>query len=413
MAEKIIGMDLTLSDEYEAYLHIGIFLVSCYNIKDLLETDEQYLLNAQTFLSECLKSDVKDIKNTSKLYLGILNIDNQDAFNDYTRGLEFDDELLNDNYIFIQTLLDLDKKPQSVIRALNNLKERKNIPELLINYFLVIAYWEADKKNKAKKLLTKIKREDFSNYFHLRPHFDLACCVILNSSEAKVHLEELVELYPDSERFNKFLESAEKENLDATKGELIEILIPISCNNYRIISNDQIKVPSYRIDHGSPRKLKDGSKQPGEKGKLKKQKSPHPEYKNHLILTPKYKTGNKHQNIIQYYDKKGQLQVDEIFQDDMFDFIYYIIWLQDQDNKPLSFSTIVSSNHREQILRKEDPSEIKRFENCWATTKKSDTKRRRYSAVNKKLGYDLILYKHQTYRLRKDIKPDLKPFPDY
>ena len=261
MAEKIIGMDLTLSDEYEAYLHIGIFLVSCYNIKDLLETDEQYLLNAQTFLSECLKSDVKDIKNTSKLYLGILNIDNQDAFNDYTRGLEFDDELFNDIYIIFQTLHDLNKKPQSVIRALNNLKERKNIPELLINLLLVIAYDEAKQKDKAKKLLTEIKREDFSNYFHLLPVFDLACCVILDSSEAKDHLEELVELYPDSERFKEFLESAEKENLDAIKGELIEILIPISCNNYRIISNDQIKELSYTIDNGSPIKLKDRSKQ--------------------------------------------------------------------------------------------------------------------------------------------------------
>jgi len=208
-----------------------------------------------------LKSDVKDIKNTSKLYLGILNIDNQDAFNDYTRGLEFDDELLNDNYIFIQTFPDLEKKPRSAIRALNNLKERKNIPELLINFFLVIAYWEAKQKNKAKKLLTEIKREDFSNYFHVLPDFDLLCCVILNSSEAKVHLEELVERYPDSERFNKFLESAEKENLDAIKGELIEILIPISCNNYRIISNDQIKELSYTIDNGSPIKLKDRSKQ--------------------------------------------------------------------------------------------------------------------------------------------------------
>jgi hypothetical protein len=262
MAEKIIGMDLTLSDEYEAYLHIGIFLVSCYNIKDLLETDEQYLLNAQIFLSECLKSDVKDIKNTSKLYLGILNGDNQDAFNDYTRGLEFDDELLNDIYIFVQSLLDLDKKPQSVIQALNNLKERKNIPELQINLILVITYAGAKQKNKAKKLLTEIKREDFSNYFHLLPVFDLACCVILDSSEAKVHLEELVEQYPDSERFKEFLESAEKENLDAINGEPINILIPISCNNYSIISNDQIKELSYTIGHDSPRKLKDRSKHP-------------------------------------------------------------------------------------------------------------------------------------------------------
>jgi tetratricopeptide (TPR) repeat protein len=412
MAKKIIGMDLTLSDEYEAYLTIGIFLVSCYNIKDLLETDEQYLLNAQTFLSECLKSDVKDIKNTSKLYLGILNIDNQDAFNDYTRGLEFDDELFNDIYIIFQTLHDLNKKPRSVIQALNNLKERKNIPELLINLILVIAYREAKEKSKAKKLLTEIKREDFSNYFHLLPVFDLACCVVLNSSEAKVHLEEWVEQYPDSERFNKFLESAEKENLDAIKGEIIEILIPNSFNNYSIITSNKIKVPSYTIDHGSQIKLKDGSKQPGEKGKLKKQKSPHPEYKNHLILTPKYKTGNKHQNIIQYYDKKGQLQVDEIFQDDMFDFIYYIIWMKEQDKPPLHFTYEVPSHDQKQILQIKDTFGIKRFTTKWATSKDSDTKRRRYSAVNKKLGYDLLVYQGEKFQLKGDVTYKLKDFPD-
>jgi len=261
MAEKIIGMELTLSDDYKAYLHIGIFLGSCYQIKDILETDEQYLLNAQTFLFECQKSDVKDIKNISKLLLGILNFDNQDAFNDYTRGLKFDNESWNDIYIYFQTIHDLDKKPRSAIQALNNLKERKNISELEINLFLVIAYWEAKEKSEAKKLLTEIKREDFSNYSYFRPVFDLACSVILDSSEAKDHLEEWVEQYPDSERFKEFLESAEKENLDAINGEPINILIPISCNNYSIISNDQIKELSYTIGHDSPIKLKDRSKQ--------------------------------------------------------------------------------------------------------------------------------------------------------
>ena len=46
-----------------------------------------------------------------------------------------------------------------------------------------------------------------------------------------------------------------------------------------------------------------------------------PKHKNHLILIPKYKTANKNRNIIIFYDKNGQLQVDEIFQDDIFDFI--------------------------------------------------------------------------------------------
>ena len=104
MAEKIIGMDLTLSDEYEAYLTIGMFLGSCYNIKDFLETDEQYLLNAQTFLSECQKSDVKDIKNSAILFLGMLSVEKECDIRNTIRGLKFDDEFLNDNYIFIQTL---------------------------------------------------------------------------------------------------------------------------------------------------------------------------------------------------------------------------------------------------------------------------------------------------------------------
>ena len=158
-------------------------------------------------------------------------------------------------------------------------------------------------------------------------------------------------------------------------------------------------MPSYTIDHGSQIKLKDGSKQPGEKGKLKKQKSPHPEYKNHLILTPKYKTGNKHQNIIQYYDKKGQLQVDEIFQDDMFDFIYYIIWLKQQDKSPLHFTHKVSDNDRKLILKIEDTFGIKRFRTKWATSQDPDTKRRRYSAVNIKLSDGLLVYESRSLEL--------------
>ena len=412
MAKKIIGMDLTLSDEYEAYLTIGIFLVSCYNIKDLLETDEQYLLNAQTFLSECLKSDVKDIKNSAILFLGMLSVEKESDIRNTIRGLKFDDEQLNDNYIFIQTLLDLDKKPRSVIRALNNLKERKNIPEILINLILVIAYREAKEKSKAKKLLTEIKRDDFSSAFYLLPLYDLLCSVILNSSEAKVHLEELVERYPDSERFKGYLESAEKENLDAINGEPINILIPISCNNYSIISNDQIKELSYTIGHDSPRKLKDRSKHPGENGKPKKQKPLHPEYKNHLILTPKYKTGNKNQNTIQYYDKNGIEKVNEIFQDDMFDFIYYIIWLKQQDKSPLHFTHKVSDNDRKLILKIEDTFGIKRFRTKWATSQDPDTKRRRYSAVNIKLSDGLLVYEGEKFQLKGDVNYTLKDFPD-
>jgi tetratricopeptide (TPR) repeat protein len=253
MSEKIIGMDLTLSDNYSAYLDIGTFLGSCYHIKDFLETDEQYLLNAQTFLSECQKSDVKDIKNSAILFLGMLSVEKESDIRNTIRGLKFDDEFLNDNYIFIQTLLDLDKKPQSVIRALNNLKERKNIPELLINYFLVIAYWEADKKNKAKKLLTEIKREDFSNYFHLLPHFDLACCVILNSSEAKVHLEEWVEQYPDSERFKGYLSNATNKKNRNQFTNMIPIEDLMSFISPYMYSGDKQNIESKMLGSKKPR----------------------------------------------------------------------------------------------------------------------------------------------------------------
>ena len=117
---------------------LGLFPFPINHIKDFLETDEKYLLNAQTFLSECQKSDVKDIKNSAILFLGMLSVEKESDIRNTIRGLKFDDEQLNDNYIFIQTLLDLDKKPQSVIRALNNLKGKQTIPELLINLILVI-----------------------------------------------------------------------------------------------------------------------------------------------------------------------------------------------------------------------------------------------------------------------------------
>jgi len=253
MAEKIIGMDLTLSDEYEAYLHIGIFLVSCYHIKDFLETDEQYLLNAQTFLSECLKSDVKDIKNSAILFLGMLSIEKESDVKNTIRDLEFDDEQLNDNYIFIQTLLDLDKKPQSVIRVLNNLKDKQTIPELLINLILVIAYEEAKEKNKATKLLTEIKREDLSSVFYLLPLYDLLCCVILNSNEAKIHLQEWVEQHPDSERFKGYLESAEKEKNKNQSTNMIPIEDLMSFISPYMYSGDKQNIESKMLGSKKPR----------------------------------------------------------------------------------------------------------------------------------------------------------------
>ena len=381
-------------------------MVLCYHIKDILETDEQYLLNAQTFLFECQKSDVKDIKNISKLYLGILNGDNQDAFNDYARGLKFDNETWNDLYILIQTFPDLDKKPRSAIQALNNLKERKNLPEPQINFYLVLAYWNAKQKNKAKKLLTKIKREDFSNNFHICPVFDLVCCVILNSSEAKDHLKELVERYPDTERFYKILESAEKENLDAIKGELIEILIPSSFNNYSIITSNKIKVPSYRIDHDSQIKLKDRSEQADEKG----------EYKNHLILIPKYKAGNKCQNTFQWYDENGALKEGRLT-DDLFDLIYYVAWLDLSESKikkeNLYFSKNVTDEHIVEIMGKKKSLGPKaRFNSKWAKDDKSGRlKGQRMSDINNKIGKEIISRPETSLIINKNITVDLKPFP--
>ena len=137
-----------------------------------------------------------------------------------------------------------------------------------------------------------------------------------------------------------------------------------------------------------------------------------PKYKNHLILIPKYKTGNKCQNIIKYYDKNGQLQVDEIFQDDIFDFIYYIIWLKEQDKPPLHFTHEVPSHDQKQILQIKDTFGIKRFTTKWATSQDPDTKRRRYSAVNKKLGYDLLVYEGEKFQLKDGVKYTLNPFPD-
>ena len=135
-------------------------------------------------------------------------------------------------------------------------------------------------------------------------------------------------------------------------------------------------------------------------------------HKNHLILIPKYKTGNKNRNIIIFYDKNGQLQVDEIFQDDMFDFIYYIVWLKEQDKPPLHFTHEVPSHNQKQILQIKDTFGIKRFTTKWATSKDSDTKRRRYSAVNKKLGYDLLVYEGEKFQLKDGVKYTLNPFPD-
>jgi hypothetical protein len=135
-------------------------------------------------------------------------------------------------------------------------------------------------------------------------------------------------------------------------------------------------------------------------------------YKNHLILIPKYKTGNKCQNIIKYYDKKGQLQVNEIFQDDMFDFIYYIIWLKQQDKSPLHFTHKVSDNDRKLILKIEDTFGIKRFRTKWATSQDPDAKRRRYSAVNIKLSDGLLVYEGEKFQLKGDVNYTLKDFPD-
>ena len=73
---------------------------------------------------------------------------------------------------------------------------------------------------------------------------------------------------------------------------------------------------------------------------LKKKKQKHDDkiitsqskaYKNHLILIPKYKTGNKCQNRFQWYDENGDLKEGKLT-DDPFDLIYYVAWL-DQSNK--------------------------------------------------------------------------------
>ena len=410
MAEKIIGMDLTLSDEYEAYLHIGIFLVSCYHIKDLLETDEQYLLNAQTFLSECLKSDVKDIKNSAILFLGMLSVEKESDIRNTIRGLEFDDELLNDIYIFVQSLLDLDKKPQSVIQALNNLKERKNIPELQINLILVITYAGAKQKNKAKKLLTKIKREDFPSAFYLLPLYDLLCSVVLNSSEAKVHLEELVEQYPDSERFKGYLSDATNPKIRKQFTNMIPIEDLMSFISQYMYSGDKQNIESKML--GSKKSTPIALKKKKQKHDDKIITSQSKAYKNHLILIPKYKTGNKCQNRFQWYDENGALKEGRLT-DDPFDLIYYLAWLDLSKKKNLYFSKNVTDEHIVEIMGKKHSLGPKaRFNSYWA---KDDNKGRlrgqRMSYINNKIDKETISRPETSLIINKNITVDLKPFP--
>ena len=410
MAEKIIGMDLTLSDNYSAYLDIGTFLGSCYHIKDFLETDEQYLLNAQTFLSECQKSDVKDIKNSAILFLGMLSVEKECDIRNTIRGLKFDDEFLNDNYIFIQTLLDLDKKPQSVIRALNNLKDKQTIPELLINLILVIAYGEAKEKSKAKKLLTETKREDFPSAFYLLPVFDLACCVVLNSSEAKVHLEEWVEQYPDSERFKGYLSDATNPKIRKQFTNMIPIEDLMSFISQYMYSGDKQNIESKML--GSKKSTPIALKKKKQKHDDKIITSQSKAYKNHLILIPKYKTGNKCQNRFQWYDENGDLKEGKLT-DDPFDLIYYVAWLDQNNKKNLYFSTKVKDEHIVEIMGEKHSFGPKaRFNSNWAKDDKyGRLKGQRMSDINNKIDTETISRPKTSLIINNKITGDLIPFP--
>ena len=96
----------------------------------------------------------------------------------------------------------------------------------------------------------------------------------------------------------------------------------------------------------------------------------------------------------------------------MFDFIYYIIWLKKKKKSPLHFTHEVSENDRKLILKIEDTFGIKRFRTKWATSQDPDTKRRRYSAVNKKLRDRFLVYEGEKFQLKGGVEYILKDFPD-
>ena len=144
----------------------------------------------------------------------------------------------------------------------------------------------------------------------------------------------------------------------------------------------------------------------------RKKESPHSKFNNHLILIPKYKTGNKCQNRFQWYDENGDLKEGKLT-DDPFDLIYYVAWLDQSNKKNLYFSTKVKDEHIVEIMGEIHPYGPKaRFNSNWAKDDKyGRLKGQRMSDINKKIGKEIISRPETSLIINKNITVELQPFP--
>jgi len=210
------------------------------------------------------------------------------------------------------------------------------------------------------------------------------------------------------ENFNSAKEFSNSTNLDKIISYLEDCI------------NDQIEAKLAKVQKERD-ELKSRVKQlePSiENGKPKKQKPPHPEYKNHLILTPKYRTGNKCKNTFLWYDENGAKKEGRLT-DDPFDLIYYVAWLdlrkskKKKEKKNLYFSKNVTDEHIVEIMGEKHLFGPKdRFNSNWATEDKSGRlKGQRMSDINNKIGKEIISRPETSLIINKNITVDLKPFP--
>ena len=144
----------------------------------------------------------------------------------------------------------------------------------------------------------------------------------------------------------------------------------------------------------------------------RKKESPHSKFNNHLILIPKYKTGNKCQNRFQWYDENGVLNEGRLT-DDPFDLIYYVAWLDQSNKKNLYFPNNVMDEHIVEIMgEKHSLGPKARFTSVWAQRDKTGRlKGQRMSDINNKIGKAIISRPETLLIINKNITVDLKPFP--
>ena len=144
----------------------------------------------------------------------------------------------------------------------------------------------------------------------------------------------------------------------------------------------------------------------------RKKESPHSKFNNHLILIPKYKTGNKCQNRFQWYDENGDLKEGRLT-DAPFDLIYYVAWLDQSNKKNLYFPNNVMDEHIVEIMgEKHSLGPKARFTSVWAQRDKTGRlKGQRMSDINKKIGKAIISRPETLLIINKNIMVDLQPFP--